>query len=134
MKNNYFILLFTFGILFLTPLKLYLQPNIHRINTPEADSTLKSGKGLFLKNCSGCHGEKGQGFAGPNLTDNYWLHGGGIKNIIASIKDGIPSKGMIGWEIVFSSKEIQIIAAYVHSLQGTNPPKAKKPEGALYHE
>jgi mono/diheme cytochrome c family protein len=134
MKYKYSIFLFTFGILFLTPPNIYPQPTIHRKDTPEADSTLKSGQELYLKNCSSCHGEKGQGFAGPNLTDNYWLHGGGIKNIIASINDGISSKGMIAWKIVFSPKEIQVIADYIHSLRGTNPPKAKRAEGILHNE
>ena len=134
MKKFYYIFLFAFGIFLLTPLKLYPQSNIHKINTSEADSTLKIGKEIYLKNCSGCHGEKGQGFAGPNLTDKYWLHGGTIKDIAASIHDGIPDKGMIAWKIVYSPSEIHTIADYIHSLHRTNPPKAKKPEGILYNE
>jgi|SRR5208283_4669249 len=134
MKKFYYIFLFALGIFLLTPLTIYPQSSIHKIDTLETTSSLKVGKEIYLKNCSGCHGEWGQGFAGPNLTDKYWLHGGGKKDITTSISDGIPDKGMIGWKIVFSSSEIQAITDYVRSLRGTNPPKAKKPEGKLYNE
>ena len=55
--------------------------------------------------------------------------GGSIKNVYATIKNGVPAKGMISWQLVFTPKQIQEIASYVLSLQGTNPPNAKKPEG-----
>jgi cytochrome c oxidase cbb3-type subunit 3 len=71
---------------------------------------------------------------GPNLTDDYWIHGGGIKNVYATIKNGVPAKGMISWQLVFSPKQIQEIASYVLSLRGTNPLNAKKPEGQIYTE
>jgi len=99
-----------------------------------ADSTVHRGRTIFLKNCAGCHGEQGQGTAGPNLTDRYWLHGGGVKNVSAAIREGVSGKGMIGWKALFSGGEIQDITGYVLSLQGTNPPKGKKPEGVPYHE
>jgi cytochrome c oxidase cbb3-type subunit 3 len=92
------------------------------------------GKTLFQKDCSGCHGDKGQGFAGPNLTDKFWIHGGGTKNITASINEGVPGKGMITWKGVLSPAEIQALAKYMHTLQGTNPPKAKAAEGDLSKE
>jgi mono/diheme cytochrome c family protein len=95
---------------------------------------LKSGQERFLKNCITCHGSHGEGIVGPNLTDQYWIHGGGIKNVYATIKNGVPEKGMISWKLVFTPKEIQQIASYVLSLQGTNPPNGKKPEGTIYTE
>jgi mono/diheme cytochrome c family protein len=88
----------------------------------------------FAKFCLSCHGNKGQGLVGPNLTDDYWIHGGGIRNVYATIKQGVPAKGMISWQLVFTPKQIQEIASFVLSLHGTNPPGAKKPEGKLYVE
>jgi cytochrome c oxidase cbb3-type subunit 3 len=98
------------------------------------DASIKDGQERFLKNCVTCHGAHGEGIVGPNLTDQYWIHGGGIKNVYATIKNGVPEKGMISWKLVFTPKEIQQIASYVLTLQGTNPPNGKKPEGNVYAE
>jgi cytochrome c oxidase cbb3-type subunit III len=98
---------------------------------PEA---LERGKEAFGKYCVSCHGSQGQGVVGPNLTERYWIHGGAITNVYATIKNGVAAKGMISWQLVFTPKQMQEIASYVLSLQGTNPPNAKKQEGALYVE
>jgi cytochrome c oxidase cbb3-type subunit III len=101
--------------------------------TPLTDaSALNRGGANFQKNCVTCHGAQAQGIVGPNLTDDYWIHGGGIKDVYATIKQGVPAKGMISWQLVFTPKQIQEIASYVLSVRGTNPPGAKKAEGALY--
>ena len=92
-------------------------------------SALNNGKEIFKANCVPCHGEKGQGIIGPNLTDEYWIHGGGIKNVFKTIKYGVPAKGMLTWEGKLNPREIQEVASYVLSLQGTNPPNAKPPQG-----
>jgi cytochrome c oxidase cbb3-type subunit 3 len=97
-------------------------------------TSLQSGQEKFLRNCASCHGMHAEGKIGPNLTDRYWIHGGGIKNVFKTIENGVPGKGMINWKMVFTPKEIQQIASYVVSLQGSNPPNAKKPEGNLYVE
>ncbi|RMD48816.1 MAG: cytochrome oxidase subunit III [Ignavibacteria bacterium] len=94
--------------------------------------SLTSGKEIFLKNCATCHGKQGEGLVGPNLTDEYWLHGGGIKNVFKTIKYGVPQKGMISWENQLGPKKIQEVASYILSLQGTNPPNAKAPQGEKY--
>jgi cytochrome c oxidase cbb3-type subunit III len=98
------------------------------------ETSLKAGQERFLKNCITCHGSHAEGIVGPNLTDQYWIHGGGIKNVFSTIKNGVPEKGMISWKLVFTPKEIQQLASYVLSLQGSNPPNGKKPEGTLYVE
>ena len=85
----------------------------------------------FQKNCVSCHGAHGEGLVGPNLTDRYWIHGGTIKNVYTTIKMGVPAKGMISWQLVFTPKQIQELASYVLTLQGTNPLNGKKPEGNL---
>ena len=98
------------------------------------DASITAGRERFLKNCITCHGTHGEGIVGPNLTDEYWIHGGGIKNVYTTIKNGVPEKGMISWKLVFTPKEIQQIASFVLTLQGTNPPNGKKPEGTLFFE
>lgn len=85
----------------------------------------------YQKYCVSCHGGRGEGMVGPNLTDDYWIHGGGVRSIYATIKQGVPAKGMISWQLVFSPKQIQELASYVLTLRGTNPPGGKKPEGEL---
>lgn len=93
---------------------------------------LNEGKTIFTENCIACHGSQGGGLIGPNLTDDYWIHGGGIKNIFKIIKYGVPAKGMISWETQLDAKQIQAVSSYIISLHGTNPANAKQPEGLLY--
>lgn len=93
---------------------------------------LAEGKQLFLDNCAACHGNLGEGGAGPNLTDLYWLHGGGIKNVFRTISYGVPEKGMIPWNDQMSPGEIRNIASFVLSLEGSNPPDALEPQGDLW--
>lgn len=94
------------------------------------EGDLMLGQSIFETNCVLCHGPNGQGNAtGPNLTDEYWLHGGGIKNVFTTIKYGVPEKGMISWKTQLRASDIQRVASYVLSLQGTNPPNPKAPQG-----
>lgn len=95
-------------------------------------ASLASGKDLFVKNCAACHLADGGGSVGPNLTDAYWIHSGGIKDIFKSIKYGWQEKGMKSWKDDFSPKQIQEIASFVKSLQGTKPAAPKAAQGALY--
>ena len=98
------------------------------------EASIKEGGENFQKFCISCHGPQAGGIVGPNLTDEFWIHGGGIKNVYTTIKKGVPAKGMISWELVFSQKQIQNLGSYVLSLQGTNPPGGKAPEGQKYVE
>ncbi|WP_423148143.1 cbb3-type cytochrome c oxidase N-terminal domain-containing protein [Rubrolithibacter danxiaensis] len=92
-------------------------------------AALSAGEGIFKANCVACHGDKAQGVVGPNLTDEYWLHGGKINDVFKTIKYGIPEKGMISWEKTLSPKQISDVANYIGSLKGTNPPNPKAPQG-----
>lgn len=77
-----------------------------------------------------CHGDKGQGLIGPNLTDNYWIHDKGTAaDILTMVQKGVPVKGMPAWESVLSAQEQVATTAYILSLKGTNPSGAKAPEG-----
>jgi cytochrome c oxidase cbb3-type subunit III len=95
---------------------------------------LASGSKIFAQQCAVCHKADGGGSIGPNLTDDYWLHGGDIKSIYTTIRVGVPDKGMISWEAMLSPTQIRDVANYIKSLRGTNPPGAKAPQGELYEE
>jgi cytochrome c oxidase cbb3-type subunit 3 len=114
--------------------KVYLSKQANRVdeNTVKlvADAaTISSGQVIFKKTCAPCHGEHAQGIVGPNLTDDYWLHGGTINEIFKTVKYGVPSKGMPTWEKQLSPKQISDVANYIKSLRGTNPAGAKEREG-----
>lgn len=100
--------------------------------TSEAD--LAIGQTIFQANCVACHGAGGEGGVGPNLTDPYWINGGGIKNVFKTIVYGVPAKGMISWKEQLRSSEIQKVASFILTLEGTNPPNQKEPQGDLYEE
>jgi len=93
---------------------------------------LNEGKAIFTKSCVACHKETGAGDVGPNLTDDYWMHGGDIKSIFKTIRYGI--NAMPQWQNAYSNKEIAEVASYVKSLNGTNPPNAKAPQGELFKD
>jgi len=97
-------------------------------------ATISEGHELFVKTCAACHVADGGGNVGPNLTDEYWLHGGGIKDIFKSIKYGWQDKGMKSWKDDYSPKQIQELASFVKSLKGTHPAAPKAPQGDLYIE
>ncbi len=87
---------------------------------------------MFAQKCSACHGMAGEGGVGPNLTDTYWIHGGGVKDIFRIIKNGVPEKGMIPWKSQLTPVEMQDLSSYIITLEGTEPPNAKEPQGEPY--
>lgn len=93
-----------------------------------------SGKTVYERNCVACHKAAGEGGIGPNLTDDYWLHGGSIQDTYNTIKNGVPDKGMIAWGDVLSPSKMNDVASYIYTLRGTNPANAKAPQGELYKE
>ena len=97
---------------------------------------LEKGKKVFMDyNCGSCHKNDGGGNTiGPNLTDAYWLHGGDIKDIFATIKNGVVEKGMPAWGKAMSPESVRDVSFFVMSLQGTNPADAKAPQGELFKE
>lgn len=96
---------------------------------------IAKGKAIFDQNCQACHGAAGEGnMVGPNLTDDYWLHGGSLSDIFKTVKYGWPDKGMQSWKEQLSPIQIAQVTSYIKSLVGTNPPNAKEPQGELYKE
>lgn len=92
---------------------------------------LESAHGIFTKSCLACHGAYGEGGVGPNLTDNYWLHGGDVNKVYSTIKYGVVEKGMKAWKSEYSNQEIYELSSYILSLKGSNPENAKEPQGEL---
>jgi cytochrome c oxidase cbb3-type subunit 3 len=119
--------------------KLYLSKAANQVDENTVKLThdpavITSGQAIFKTNCVPCHGDHAQGVVGPNLTDDYWLHGGKINDLFKTVKYGVLTKGMPTWEKVLSPKQISDVVNYVKSLHGTNPPNAKAPQGVLEPE
>ena len=112
--------------------------NVFDINTvsllSEA-SDITRGKAVFNLNCAACHAKDGGGGIGPNLTDQHWILGGGFKNVFNTVYNGgRDGKGMVAWNKTLKPQDLQKVASYVMSLQGTSPTKPKKPQGDLWKE
>ncbi len=118
--------------------EVYESKNKDRIDEEHvamADAAgIQSAQANFLANCVACHGAKGEGGVGPNLTDDYWLHKGSLNDIYHTLKVGYPDKGMQSWVSKFSPKEMSQLASYVKTLKGTNPPNGKVPQGDIFTE
>jgi mono/diheme cytochrome c family protein len=92
-------------------------------------AVVAAGKALFPQYCAACHGPAGEGVHGPNLTDDAWLHGSDMSDLVRSIRDGYPARGMAAWGTCYSPDQIHALAAYVASLHGTGSGHGKAPEG-----
>ena len=110
---------------------LKLGPITNRtINGLRADqSKMLAAQALFQGKCSPCHGMHGEGNIGPNLTDDFWLHGALPTQIYRTIMEGVPAKGMLSWKTQLPVGQILTLAAYVDTLKGTNPPNPKAAQG-----
>ncbi len=96
-------------------------------------SDLNAGEAIFTGNCAVCHMNDGGGGIGPNLTDDYWILGGGIKNVFQTISEGgRAGKGMVAWKTNLKPSEIAQVASYVLSMHGTTPANPKDPEGEIW--
>lgn len=101
----------------------------------DSPSDLAAGKAIYTDNCVACHKDNGGGGIGPNLTDDYWILGGGIKNIYNTISEGgRAGKGMIAWKSDLKPSEMAQVSSYVMTLHGNNPADGKEPEGEIWTE
>jgi cytochrome c oxidase cbb3-type subunit III len=89
------------------------------------------GKQAFVASCAPCHRADGGGNIGPNLTDNYWIHGARPLEVYRTISEGVPSKGMPTWGPQLGEDSLLTLAAYVISIRNTNVSGGKAPQGAL---
>lgn len=109
--------------------------NVDNVVALDDASDLAIGEKIYTQSCVACHRADGGGGIGPNLTDEHWILGGGIKNIFNTISEGgRPGKGMVAWKTELSAKEMQQVASYVLTLQENNPEDGKAPEGDVWVE
>ncbi len=116
----------------------YAEANPSFEPTPEAladvvanASMVEQGAETYTAVCASCHGQQGEGIIGPNLTDPYWIHGGTNVDIFNVLTDGVVAKGMPAWEGNLTAEERAALVAYIRSIEGTDPPGAKEPQGEL---
>lgn len=107
--------------------------SVDNVTMLEDEDRLANGEQVYIQNCVACHKIDGGGGIGPNLTDEQWILGGGIKNIFSTISEGGRSgKGMVAWKNSLSPSEMQEVASYVMTFQGTTPTDPKAPEGEIW--
>lgn len=109
----------------------YLDSNSILITTAlsKNDQTIRNGGVVYSNYCTPCHGDSARGNVGPNLTDEYWLHGGSVYEMATTISFGIPERGMKTWWRDLKPVEIGEVIAYIKSLEGTEPGNQKAPQG-----
>jgi len=96
---------------------------------PDADkAVIAKGQQVFTTMCAPCHRPDGGGLVGPNLTDDYWIHGSNYVDNVKTIVNGVPEKGMLSWRGVLKPYEIQAVASFIYTLRGTKPPNPKPRE------
>ena len=100
------------------------------VEEPSTDpAVLAQGKVIFTANCLVCHGQNAEGLIGPNMCDEFWIHGPTYADNLRIIREGVLAKGMISWKAVLKPADIQAVGSYMYSLRGSNPPNPKAPEG-----
>lgn len=96
---------------------------------PSTDkAVIAEGQQIFITRCAPCHRADAGGLVGPNLTDDYWIHGPKFSDNLTTIWNGVPAKGMITWKNYLKPDEIYAVASYIYTLRGTHPPNPKPPE------
>lgn len=99
------------------------------VQVDASPAVIEAGFAIYTQNCAVCHGAAGEGGIGPNMADEYWLHGGEIEDVFKVVKYGVLDKGMIPWEQSLTPTQIAEVSNYILTLRGTNPPNAKEPQG-----
>jgi len=95
-------------------------------------AVVADGAAVFTSTCVACHAANGGGNVGPNLTDEFWLHGGSPEQIYQSVRDGYPAKGMPAWGPQLGGRRVQAAAVYVLTLRNSNVPGGKPPQGEKF--
>ncbi len=94
-------------------------------------AAVQAGEPLYQSYCVPCHGTAGEGGIGPNLTDDYWIHGNELTDMYRVVTQGVIEKGMTPWDGILTPEQRAQVVAFIHSLHGTTPPNAKAPQGDL---
>src|SRR5215469_7769220 len=104
------------------------EKNMTSLEPSKDPVVLAEGKETFLKLCAPCHRADGGGLVGPNLCDDYWIHGSNFVDNLKTIWNGVPSKGMVTWKDTLKPDTIYAAASYIYTLRGSNPHNPKPPE------
>lgn len=104
------------------------ESNMESLEPSTNPTELALGKKTFTSYCLPCHRADGGGLAGPNLCDDYWIHGDAYSDSVKVILNGVPEKGMLTWRDMLKPREILAVASYIYTFRGTNPPNPKPPE------
>jgi cytochrome c oxidase cbb3-type subunit 3 len=104
------------------------EQNLASMEPSQDAVVLATGKATFQKLCAPCHRPDGGGLVGPNLCDDYWIHGSNFVDNVKTIWNGVPNKGMVTWRGTLKPSEITAVASYIYTLRGTHPANPKPPE------
>jgi cytochrome c oxidase cbb3-type subunit III len=104
------------------------ESNLSSLQPSNDAETLAKGAQIFVLYCAPCHRPDGGGLVGPNLTDDYWIHGNTYHDNLKTIINGVPDKGMLTWRGVLKPQEIEAVASHIYKLRGTKPVNPKLPE------
>lgn len=94
-------------------------------------ASLAKGKEIFEKVCSVCHLIDGGGLVGPNMTDDYWIHGNTLQELFTTVENGVLEKGMIPYKDQYSPQQRLEVISYILTLHGKAPATPKAPQGEL---
>lgn len=104
------------------------EASLTSLKPESGPALLADGQQVFIQMCAPCHRVDGGGLVGPNLTDDFWIHGASYEENLKIIVNGVPEKGMLRWKGVLKPAQIQAVASYIFTLRGTTPPNPKPPE------
>lgn len=104
------------------------EAGIAKLEPSKDPAVLADGKQTFLTLCAPCHRADAGGLVGPNLCDNYWIHGSNFSDNVTTIWNGVPAKGMVTWKNSLKPKQVFDVASYIYTLRGTHPVNPKPPE------
>ena len=107
------------------------ESSIATLEPSKDKAVLGEGQRIFLTYCAPCHRPDAGGLVGPNLCDDYWIHGSNYVDSVKTIINGVPAKGMITWRGMLKPGQIQAVASYLYTLRGTNPKNPKPPENTV---
>lgn len=87
------------------------------------------GSTTFKSNCAACHGQNAEGLVGPNLTDNFWIHGPTPVDIYKTVANGVIAKGMPAWKATLGDGQTRDVVAFLLTLRGKNVAGPRPAEG-----
>ena len=107
------------------------EAGIPKLQPSSDPAILENGRQVYTKFCAPCHRADGGGIVGPNLCDDYWIHGSNFTDSVNIIWNGVPAKGMITWKTTLKPEEVASVASFIYTLRGTHPPNPKPPENKV---